>query len=104
MPPKAAPLTTETAAAATAAADTAAKIAADAQKAIADAAKRIEATVQQGVEQLRAQSRVYADVAGEQMDEAARVASEQIRARPLAATGVALGVGVLIGMLLASRR
>ncbi len=101
MPPKAAPLTTETAAAA---ADTAAKIAADAQKAIADAAKRIEATVQQGVEQLRAQSRVYADVAGEQMDEAARVASEQIRARPLAATGVALGVGVLIGMLLASRR
>lgn len=105
MPPKAGQLTTEDAAAAAAAAtDTAAKIAADAQKAIADAAKRIEATVQQGLEQLRAQSRVYADVAGEQLDEAARAASEQIRARPLAATGVALGVGVLIGMLLASRR
>src|SRR5688572_13237916 len=103
MPPKAGQLTTEdAAAAATAASDTAAKIAADAQKAIADAAKRIEATVQQGLEQLRAQSRVYADVAGEQVDEAARIASEQIRARPLAATGVALGVGVLIGMLLAS--
>jgi ElaB/YqjD/DUF883 family membrane-anchored ribosome-binding protein len=29
---------------------------------------------------------------------------EQIRARPLAATGAALGVGVLIGLLLASRR
>ena len=101
MPPKAGQLTTEDAAAA---ADTAAKIAADAQKAIADAAKRIEATVQQGLEQLRAQSRVYADVAGEQLDEAARAASEQIRARPLAATGVALGVGVLIGMLIASRR
>ena len=97
MPPKAGQLTTEDAAAAAAAAsDTAAKIAAD--------AKRIEATVQQGMEQLRAQSRVYADVAGEQLDEAARAASEQIRARPLAATGVALGVGVLIGMLLASRR
>jgi ElaB/YqjD/DUF883 family membrane-anchored ribosome-binding protein len=105
MPPKAGQLTTEDAAAAAAAAsDTAVKIAADAQKAIADAAKRIEATVQQGLEQLRAQSRVYADVAGEQVDEAARIASEQIRARPLAATGVALGVGVLIGMLLASRR
>lgn len=102
MPPKAGPLTTEDAAAA--ANETAAKIAADAQKAIADAAKRIEATVQQGLEQLRAQSRVYADVAGEQLDEAARVASEQIRARPLAATGAALGVGVLIGMLIASRR
>jgi ElaB/YqjD/DUF883 family membrane-anchored ribosome-binding protein len=84
--------------------DTAARISADAQKAIADAAKRIEAVVQQGLEQLRAQSRVYADVAGEQFDEAARVASEQIRARPLAAVGGALGIGVLIGMLLASRR
>lgn len=102
MPPKAGQLTTEDAAAA--ANDTAAKIAADAQKAIADAAKRIEATVAQGLEQLRAQSRVYADVAGEQVDEAARIASEQIRARPLAATGAALGIGVLIGMLLASRR
>lgn len=99
MPAKAGQVTTEDAAT-----DTAAKIAADAQKAIADAAKRIEATVQQGLEQLRAQSRVYADVAGEQLDEAARAASEQIRARPLAATGAALGVGVLIGMLIASRR
>ena len=99
MPPKAGQLTTEDA---TAANDTAAKISADAQKAIAEAAKRIEAAVQQGLEQLRAQSRVYADVAGEQLDEATRVASEQIRARPLAATGAALGVGVLIGLLLAS--
>ncbi|MBL8555880.1 MAG: DUF883 family protein [Phenylobacterium sp.] len=100
MPAKPGQLTTEDAAAA--ANDTAAKITADAQKAIADAAKRIEAAVQQGLEQLRAQSRVYADVAGEQLDEATRVASEQIRARPLAATGAALGVGVLIGLLLAS--
>jgi len=102
MPAKAGQVTTEDAAAATN--DAAAKIAADAQKAIAEAAKRIEATVQQGLEQLRAQSRVYADVAGEQLDEATRVASEQIRARPLAATGAALGIGVLIGMLIASRR
>jgi len=100
MPPKSGQLTTEDVA--EAANDTAAKIAADAQKAIADAAKRIEATVQQALEQVRAQSRVYADVAGEQLDEASRVASEQIRARPLAATGAALGIGVLIGMLLAS--
>lgn len=105
MPPKAAQLTTEDVAeAANAANETAKKIAADTQKAIAEATKRIEATVQQSLEQLRAQSRVYADAAGEQIDEAARVASEQIRARPLAATGAALGVGVLIGLLLASRR
>jgi len=102
MPAKAGPLTTEDVA--DAANDTAAKISADAQKAIADAAKRIEATVQTALEQVRSQSRVYADVAGEQLDEAARLAAEQIRARPIAATGAALGIGVLIGMLLASRR
>lgn len=102
MPPKSSPLTTQDAVDATS--ETAAKISADAQKAIADAAKRIESVVQQGLEQLRAQSRVYADVAGEQLDEATRAASEQIRARPLAATGAALGIGVLIGMLLSSRR
>lgn len=99
MPPKSGQLATEDVAS-----DTAAKITADAQKAITDAAKRIEAVVQQGLEQVRAQSRVYADVAGEQLDEASRLASEQIRARPLAATGAALGLGVLIGMLLASGR
>jgi ElaB/YqjD/DUF883 family membrane-anchored ribosome-binding protein len=99
MPAKAGQLTTDEASAAN---DTAARISADAQKAIAEAVNRIEGAVQQGLEQLRAQSRVYADAAGEQLDEAARVASEQIRARPLAATGAALGVGVLIGLLLAS--
>jgi ElaB/YqjD/DUF883 family membrane-anchored ribosome-binding protein len=102
MPAKAGQLTTEEAV--DAANDTAAKISADAQKAIAEATKRIEATVQQALEQVRAQSRVYADAAGEQLDEASRIASEQIRARPLAATGAALGIGVLIGMLLASKR
>lgn len=102
MPPKAGQLTNEDAA--KVATDTAARISADAQKAVADAAKRIEAVVRQGLEQLRTQSRVYADAASEHVDEGARLASEQIRARPLAATGAALGLGVLIGMLLASGR
>ena len=101
MPTKAAQLKIEDVA--DTATATAAKISADAQKTVAEAAKRIEAAVQQGLEQMRAQSRVYADVAGEQLDEASRLASEQIRARPLAATGLALGVGVLIGLLLSSR-
>ena len=47
---------------------------------------------------------IWLEKFGEQLDEAARVASDQIRARPLASAGMALGVGVLIGMLLASRR
>lgn len=85
-------------------AEAAARITADAQKAIADAAHRIEAAVSKGLEQVRTQSRVYADVAGDQIDEAARQASDHIRARPLMSTGAALGVGVLIGLLLAPRR
>src|SRR5436190_16378611 len=63
MPVKAAAkATTE---AAEAAESAVAKVTADAQKAFADATKRIEAAVQEGLTQLRAQSRVYADRAGE---------------------------------------
>lgn len=100
MPTKAGDLTPEPAA--EAASDTAARMSAEAQRAIAEASKRIEAAVQEGLQQLSAQSRVYADAAGEQLDEAARLASDQIRSRPLAATGAALGIGVIIGLLLAS--
>jgi ElaB/YqjD/DUF883 family membrane-anchored ribosome-binding protein len=105
MPPKTPAETAEAAGeAAVRVAEATHKAIADAQKALADNAKQFEATLKQGVEQLRAQSRVYADAAGEHIDEAARAASDQIRARPLASTGAALGIGVLIGMLLASRR
>lgn len=100
MPPKAAPTTSDIAESA----DAAARIAADAQKTILDAAKRIETAVAQGLAQVREQSRVYRDAAGEHVDEAARLASDQIRARPLVATGTALGIGVLIGLLLSPRR
>ena len=99
MPAKAAPAETLEAAA-----EMATKISTDAQNAVADASRRIEAAVAKGLEQVRSQSRVYADAAGDQFDEAARAASEQIRARPLVSTGAALGIGVLIGLLLAPRR
>lgn len=98
MPAKSAP------APAVEAPETAARIAADAQKAIADAAKRIEAAVARGMEQVRTQSKVYADAAGDQIDEAAKLASDHIRARPLISTGAALGIGILIGLLIAPRR
>ncbi|ACG76724.1 conserved hypothetical protein [Phenylobacterium zucineum HLK1] len=86
-----------------AAANDVAKISAEAQRVMTDAARRIEAAVQEGLEQLRAQSRVYADAAGQQIEEAGEYVSEQVRARPLAATGLALGVGVVIGLLLAQQ-
>lgn len=90
--------------AARAATEAAAKLTAEAQRSFAEAAKKFEGVVQEGMEQLRAQSRAYADDAGQQFDEAQRYVVERVRERPLAATGAALGVGVIIGLLLAAGR
>ena len=56
------------------------------------------------MEQVRAQSRTYADNAGEHLDEAQRYVVERVREKPLMAAGTALGVGLLVGLLLASGR
>jgi ElaB/YqjD/DUF883 family membrane-anchored ribosome-binding protein len=90
--------------AARAASEAAAKLTAEAQRSFAEAAKKFEGVVQEGMEQLRAQSRAYADNAGVQIDEAQRYVVERVRERPLAATGAALGVGVIVGLLLAAGR
>ena len=92
----------ESTSAVNAATDKASKLSAEAQRSFADAAKRIEKAVTEGIEQLRAQTRAYSDTAGQQIDEASQYMTERVRERPLAATGAALGVGVLIGLLLAS--
>ncbi|MGQ3018621.1 glycine zipper domain-containing protein [Phenylobacterium sp.] len=94
----------EAKAAATSAATSAQVLAEDAQRTFRDAAKHFERAVQEGVEQIRAQSRAYADTAGEQIEEAQRYVVENVRERPLAATGVAVGIGVVIGLLLAGGR
>ena len=71
---------------------------------LADAAKRIEQSITQGLETLRAQTRTYTDTAGQQVDEASRYVSERVRERPITATLAGLGVGVLLGLLLAGNR
>lgn len=71
---------------------------------LADAAKRIEQSLTQGLETLRAQTRTYTDTAGHQVDEAGRYVSERVRERPITATLAGLGVGVLLGLLLAGNR
>jgi len=86
------------------ASDKATRLTAEAQRSFTEARGRIEQAVQEGLEQLRAQSRTYADNAGQQIDEAQRYVTERVKERPLAATGAALGVGVLIGLLLSAGR
>ncbi len=85
-------------------ADAAGEIASRAERSFAEAAKRFEKVVAEGVEQIRAQTRTYADTTVEHLDEAQRYVVERVRERPLMAAGAALGVGVLIGLLLSSGR
>ena len=81
--------------------DAATRITAETQRTFADARARIEQAVQDGLEQLRAQSRAYADNASEQFDQAQQYVTERVRERPI---GAALGVGVLVGLLLSAGR
>lgn len=94
----------EAKAAANSAAEAAGEIASRAERSFAEAAKKFEKVVAEGVEQIRAQSRTYADTTVEHLDEAQRYVVERVRERPLVAAGAALGVGVLIGLLLAGGR
>lgn len=74
------------------------------ERTFSDAARKFEQTVQDSLETLRAQSRAYADTAGQQIDEAQRYVVERVKERPLASTGVAVGVGLILGLLLAGGR
>ena len=80
------------------------QLTAEAQRVFAEAKTKIQQAVQDGLEQLRTQSRTYADNAGQQLEQAQQYVTERVRERPLAATGAALGLGVLIGLLLSSGR
>lgn len=71
---------------------------------LTEAAKRVEKSVAEGFDTLRAQSRAYTDTAGQQLEEAQRYVSERVRERPIAATLAGVGVGVLIGLLIAGGR
>jgi len=75
-----------------------------AKASLAEAAKRVEKSVAEGLDTLRAQSRTYTDTAGQQLDDAQRYVTERVRERPLTATLAGLGVGVLIGLLIAGNR
>lgn len=74
-----------------------------ARERLTEAAHRTETAVREGTETLRAQSRVYADSASAQFDEAQRYVVEKVKERPGAALLAGVGVGVLIGLLLSSR-
>jgi ElaB/YqjD/DUF883 family membrane-anchored ribosome-binding protein len=74
-----------------------------ADRTLRDAAKRIEKAVRDGVETVRTQAGPYRENAAQQFDEAQQYVVERIKERPLVATLAGVGVGLLIGLLMASR-
>jgi ElaB/YqjD/DUF883 family membrane-anchored ribosome-binding protein len=74
-----------------------------ADKALRDAVKRIEKAVREGVETIRSQSEPYRENATQQFDDAQKYVVERIKERPVVATLAGLDVGLLLGLLMASR-
>jgi ElaB/YqjD/DUF883 family membrane-anchored ribosome-binding protein len=75
-----------------------------AERGIREAAKRVERAMRDGVETLRTQSGPYRERAGEQFDEAQEYVLARVKERPVTATLAGIGVGLLLGLLLASGR
>jgi ElaB/YqjD/DUF883 family membrane-anchored ribosome-binding protein len=75
-----------------------------AERTLAEATKSAEKVFKEGVEALRAQTRVYTADAGQHVDEAQKYLVERVKERPVTAALTGLGVGLLIGLLLSSGR
>ena len=80
-----------------------AEVAESAKASITEAASRAEAAIRDGLDSLRKHSRDYAGQAGDQLDHAQRYVVERVKEKPLTATVAGVGVGILIGLLLANR-
>jgi ElaB/YqjD/DUF883 family membrane-anchored ribosome-binding protein len=74
------------------------------EAAIADLINRVEAMFHEGLKALGAQSTPLIDNAEDQLEAAQKRISDQVRTRPLTATAIALGIGVVIGLLLSGGR
>jgi ElaB/YqjD/DUF883 family membrane-anchored ribosome-binding protein len=71
---------------------------------IPDLKKKAERALGEQYERLRAQGRVAADRAGEELEHARLYVVDRVQERPFTTTLAALGAGFLIGLLFASRR
>jgi ElaB/YqjD/DUF883 family membrane-anchored ribosome-binding protein len=71
---------------------------------INELATRAERAVQEGLASLKARSGDYADIATDRIDTAQRYMTERVQERPMTATLVALGLGVLVGFVLSGGR
>jgi len=85
-------------------ADKADKAILEAEKNIHELTERAERIVQDGLERLRVQSRVYAEEAERSYETAQKYVTERVHEHPMTTVLAALGVGMLFGLLLGGRR
>ena len=76
----------------------------DADRRIKELAAKAEQAVREHADELRARARDYYDDATDRFDSAQRFITERVQEKPVASTLAAVGVGVVIGLLLAGRR
>jgi ElaB/YqjD/DUF883 family membrane-anchored ribosome-binding protein len=74
------------------------------QRIAKDALATAERVIKDAVRTLREQTDAYAGPAGETAEEAQRYVVQRVKERPVTATLAGVGLGVLIGLLLASRK
>lgn len=76
----------------------------DEERRIRDFALRAEAAVRERAGEFRDRAREYYDEASDQIETAQRYVTERVQEKPLVSTLTAVGIGVVIGMLLAGGR
>lgn len=74
-----------------------------AEKAISEAARNAEKTLKENLEGLRARAQDYGEETGDNFEDAQAYVIERVKERPVTATLTGLGLGLLIGLLIASR-
>lgn len=77
---------------------------ATAQQKINETAKIAEKALREGAENLRVQTKVYRENAGQQLDDAQRYVVDKVKERPVTAALAGLGVGLVLGLLLSPNR
>lgn len=75
-----------------------------AERSIQELAKRAEKAIHEGIETLKQQSRGYVETASDRFDTAQRYVVDRVQEKPVSSTVAALGIGVLVGLLLAGGR
>ncbi len=71
---------------------------------LGEALKKIEKMIADGFAEFKSQAKPFAESTSEHLEDVQAYVTDKARERPLVTTGIALGVGVLVGLLMSSGR